>query len=186
MPGRPSFHVNYSILCSWVFLNVKQNTPSLSHVRCFPIQQSFDFIHCSKIPFSIFVILQYVSKMRLLLSLSSSSTIRLRPPGMFFPPGNRLPISFVVFLYFSFLQVCDLFFLGNLLSSILCICSVQFILYCVNFSLISKIPNSYLMQLFLFLPKVYILPMVLKNSFQRLQFSSCLIDLGTSSQIRTV
>ena len=39
---------------------------------------------------------------------SSSSTIRLRPLGMFLPPGNQLPISFVIFLYFFSLQVCNL------------------------------------------------------------------------------
>jgi hypothetical protein len=34
------------------------------------------------------------------------------------------------------------------------------------------------MSLLLFCPKVYILPLVLKISFQQLQFSSCLIGLG--------
>ena len=71
-----------------------------------------------------------------LSSSSSSSTIRLRPLGLFLPPRNHLPISLLVFLYFFFLWVCNLnFFLGSLLSSILCISSLQFILYCVNLSL---------------------------------------------------
>ena len=46
--------------------------------------------------------------------LNSSSTIRLRPLGLLLLPGSHLPISFVVFLYFFSLQVCNLkFFLGN-------------------------------------------------------------------------
>jgi hypothetical protein len=43
------------------------------------------------------------------------------------------------------------FFSGSLLSFILCICPLQFILYCVNLSLILKIPNCSLMSLFLLL-----------------------------------
>ena len=39
--------------------------------------------------------------------MSSSSTIRLRPLGLFLPPENHLPISLVVFLYFTSLQVCN-------------------------------------------------------------------------------
>ena len=46
------------------------------------------------------------------LSLSSLSTINLRPLGLFIPPRNHLPISFMVFLYFSSLQVCNLKFFG--------------------------------------------------------------------------
>ena len=68
------------------------------------------------------------------------------PLGLFLPPGNHLPIQFVVSL-----QICNLIFLRSLLSSILCICSLQFILYCVNLSLILKIPNRSLTSLFLFL-----------------------------------
>ena len=80
------------------------------------------------------------------------STIRLSPLGLFLPLWNHLLISFVVFLYFFSLQVCNLnFFLGSLLSSILCICSLQFILYCVNLSFILKIPNCSLMSLLIFL-----------------------------------
>ena len=113
-------------------------------------------------------------------SSSSSSSINLRPLGLFLPPGKHLPISFVVFLYFFSFQVCNLIFLGNLLSSILCICCLQCILYYVNFSLTSKIPNCSLVSLFLFLfcPKVYIIPLVLKTSFQQLQFPSGLIGYG--------
>jgi len=48
------------------------------------------------------------------------------------------PFRFVIYL-----------FLGSLLSSILCICSLQFILYCVNLSLILKMPNCSLMSLLL-------------------------------------
>ena len=78
------------------------------------------------------------------------------------------------------------FLFGSLLSSILCICSLQFILYCVNLSFILKIPNCSLMSLLLFFsPKVYIVPLVLKISFQQLQFSSCMFYLGTSSHCRT-
>ena len=40
-------------------------------------------------------------------SSPSSSSIRLRPFGLFLPPGNHLPISFVVFLYFFSVQVCN-------------------------------------------------------------------------------
>ena len=40
------------------------------------------------------------------VSLSSSS-ITLRPLGRFLPPGNHLPLSFVVFLYLFSLQVCN-------------------------------------------------------------------------------
>ena len=40
----------------------------------------------------------------------SSSSIWLRPLGLFLPPRNHLPISFVVFLYIFFLQVCHLKF----------------------------------------------------------------------------
>ena len=77
----------------------------------------------------------------------SSSTIRFRPLFLFLPPRNHLPISLVVFLYYFSLQVCNFvfFFLGSQLSSILCICSLQFILYCANLSLIRKIPNFSLM-----------------------------------------
>ena len=42
--------------------------------------------------------------------LLSSSTIRLRPLGLFHPPGNHLPILSLVFLYFFSLQVCNLIF----------------------------------------------------------------------------
>ena len=117
----------------------------------------------------------------------SSSTIRLRPLGLSLPPGNHLPISFVVFLYFFSHQVCNIIFLGSLLSSIFCVCSLQLILYYVNLSLILKMPNCSLMSLvlFCFCPKVYILPLVLKILFQQLQFSSCLIGLGTSSHCHT-
>jgi Amino acid permease. len=41
------------------------------------------------------------------IEVSSASTIRLRPLGLFLPPGNHLPISFMVFLYFFSLQVCN-------------------------------------------------------------------------------
>ena len=41
---------------------------------------------------------------------NSSSTIRLRHLGLFLPPGNHLPISLVIFLYFFSLQVCNLNF----------------------------------------------------------------------------
>ena len=80
----------------------------------------------------------------------SSSTIRLRPIGLFLPPGNHLPISLVVFLYFFSPFRFVIFCLGSLLSSILCICSLQFILYSVNLSLILKIRNCSLMSLLLF------------------------------------
>ena len=40
----------------------------------------------------------------------SSSTIRLRTLGLFLPPENHISISFVVFLYFFPLQVCNLIF----------------------------------------------------------------------------
>ena len=40
--------------------------------------------------------------------ITVSSNIRLRPLGLFLPPGIHLPISFVVFLYFFSLQVCNL------------------------------------------------------------------------------
>ena len=63
--------------------------------------------------------------------------------------------------------------MGSVLSSILCICSLQFIWYSINLLLILKI--SVLMSLLLLCPKVHILPLVLKMSFQQLQFSSCLI-----------
>ena len=43
---------------------------------------------------------------------SLSSSIRLRPLGLFLPPGNHLPISFVVFLHCFSLQVCKLTFFG--------------------------------------------------------------------------
>ena len=105
-----------------------------------------------------FFILKYLQMCHCLKlrKYSSSSTIRLWPLGPFLPPGNHLSISFVVFLYFFSLQVYNLiFFLGSLLSSILCICSLQFILYCVNLSLILKMPNCFLMSLllFFFVPK---------------------------------
>ena len=73
--------------------------------------------------------------------ISLSSTIRVRPLGLYLPPGNHLPISSVIFQYFFSLQVCNLIFLCNLLSFILYVCSLQFILYCVNLPLILKIPN---------------------------------------------
>ena len=81
---------------------------------------------------------------------SSTSTMRLRPLGLFLLPGNHLLISFVVFLFFFSLQVC-LNFLGSLLSSVICICSLEFILYCFYFSLTLKIPNCSLMSLIHFL-----------------------------------
>ena len=109
------------------------------------------------------------------LTIISSSTIRLRPHGLFLPPGNHLSISFVIFLYFFSLQVCNFF--GSLLSSNLCICSLQFILYCVNLSLILKMPNCSLTSLLFFCPKVYILPLVLKISFQQLHFLCYVIYL---------
>ena len=95
-------------------------------------------------------------------------------------------MELVIFLYFFSLQVCDLTFLGNLLSSILCKFSLQFILYCLNLSLILNIPNCSLMSLLLFCPKVYIMPLVLKISFQQLQFSSCLIDTITNNTMKIV
>ena len=49
--------------------------------------------------------------------------------------------------------VVQIFFLGSLLSSIHCICSLQFILHCANLSLILKMPNCSLMSLLLFLYK---------------------------------
>ena len=61
------------------------------------------------------------------------SFIRLRPLDLFLPTGNHLPISFVASLYLFSLQVWNLNFLGSLLSSILRICSLQFVLYCVNY-----------------------------------------------------
>ena len=45
------------------------------------------------------------------ISIDASSTIKLRPLGLFLPPGNHLPISFVVCLYFVSLQVYNLKFL---------------------------------------------------------------------------
>ena len=83
-----------------------------------------------------------------------SSTIRLRPLGLFLPPGNHLTISFEVFLYFFSLQVCNLIFFCSLLSSILCICSLQFTLYCINLPLILKMPNCSLMSQLLFWSKI--------------------------------
>ena len=73
--------------------------------------------------------------------------------------------------------------LRGLLSSFLCICTVQFILYCVNLSLILKIPNCSLMSLLLLLYQSVCPFIGLKN--QQLQFSSCLIGLGISSHCRT-
>ena len=105
------------------------------------------------------------SYLKMIVSSSSSSTIRLRPLGLFLPPRNHLLISFVVLLYFFSLQVCNLIFFCSVLSSILCICSLQFILYYVNLSLILKMPNCSLMSVLLFCEKVYILPLVLKISF---------------------
>ena len=116
---------------------------------------------------------------------SLSSTIKLRSLVLFLPPRNHLPISLVVLLYFFSRQVSNLKFLDSLLSSILCICPLQFILYCVNLSLILKMPNVLLCRYYLFCPKVYILPLVLKISFQQLQFSFCLIGLGTSPHCLT-
>ena len=116
---------------------------------------------------------------------SSSSTIRLRPLGLLLPPINHLPISFVVFLCFFFLQVCNVNFLGSLLSSILCICSLQFIVYCGNLSLILKMPNCSLMSLLLFLSQSVYPVNGFKNFIPQLQFSSCLIGLGTSSHCHT-
>ena len=89
----------------------------------------------------------------LLLLLLSSSTITLWLLSRVLPPGNHLPISFAIFLYFFSLQVCNLNFLGSMLSSILCICSLQSILYCVNLSLILKMPNCSLMSVLLFVQK---------------------------------
>ena len=43
-------------------------------------------------------------------SSSSSSPSPIRPLGLFLPPENHLPISFVVFLYFFSLQVCNFIF----------------------------------------------------------------------------
>ena len=86
--------------------------------------------------------------------LNTSSTIMLRPLDMFLSPGNHLPILSVVFLYFFSFQVCNKkIVLGSLLSSIFCVCPLLFILYCVNFSLILKMPNCSLMSLLLFLSK---------------------------------
>ena len=66
----------------------------------------------------------------------SSSTPRLRPLCLFLPPLNYLLISFVVFLYFFFLQVCDLKFFGQSVVIHYLYMFFQFILYCVNLSLI--------------------------------------------------
>jgi hypothetical protein len=99
------------------------------------------------------------------IKINSSSTIRLSLLGLFLPPGYHLPISFVVFIYFFSLQVWNLNFLGSLLSSILCICSLQCILYCVNLSVILKMSNCSLMSILLFCRQVYILPLVLIISF---------------------
>ena len=79
---------------------------------------------------------------------SSSSTIRPVPSSR-----KSSPHLVCNLLYFFSLQVCNLNYLGSLLSSILCICSLQFILYCVNLSLILKMPNCSLMSLLLFLSK---------------------------------
>ena len=97
------------------------------------------------------------------LQILSSSFIMLRPLGLFFPTGNHLPISFVASLYLFSLQVLNLIFLGSLLSSILRICSLQFILYCVNLSLILKMPNCSLMSLLLILSQSVYPAIGLKN-----------------------
>ena len=83
---------------------------------------------------------------------------QFRPLDLFLPPGNHLPISFVIFLYFFSLQFCNLIFLFlvSLLPSILGICSLQFILYCVNLWLILKMSNCSLMSLLLSCPKVFL------------------------------
>ena len=44
------------------------------------------------------------------LKIESLSNIRLKPLGLFLSPGNHLSISFVAFLYFFSLQVCNLMF----------------------------------------------------------------------------
>ena len=92
-----------------------------------------------------------------------SSTIMLRPLVLFLPPGNHLPISFAVFLYFFSLQICNLIFFYNLLPSILCICSLQFILYCINLSLYKKMLNCSLMSVLLFLSQSVYPAIGLKN-----------------------
>ena len=102
--------------------------------------------------------------------LIASSTIRLRPLGLFLPPGNHLLILFMVFLFFLSLQVSSVIFLGSLLSSILCICSLQFILYCVNLSKVLKTPNfSYLAISFFFFQKcIYLLYFLWQCNYQML------------------
>jgi hypothetical protein len=55
-----------------------------------------------------------------------------------------------VYISSPFRFVIKNFFLGSLLSSFFYICSLQFILYCINFSLILKMPNCSLMSLLLF------------------------------------
>ena len=60
-------------------------------------------VYCQRLPTKILIFFS---------NTISSSTIRLRPLSLFLPPGNHLPISFVVFLYFFSLQVCNLKFFG--------------------------------------------------------------------------
>jgi hypothetical protein len=83
------------------------------------------------------------------------SSLRPKPLGLFLPPGNHLPISFMVFLYFLSLQVYNLIFFEYSMSYILYICSLQFILYCDKLSLILNIPNCSLMSLLFLSQSVY-------------------------------
>ena len=89
-------------LILWLFLCYltefkKTNAPS----------SSIPLLHGIFLP-TVRVLLVWQSTRRKGKSSSSSSTIRLRPLSLFLPPGNHLPISFVVFIYFFSLQVCNL------------------------------------------------------------------------------
>ena len=50
----------------------------------------------------LFCFTRYVKR----VCFSQSSTIRLKPLGLFLPPGNHLAISFVVFPYLFSVEVC--------------------------------------------------------------------------------
>ena len=101
---------------------------------------------------------------------SSSSTIRLRPLGLFLPPGNHLPYHLWSSYITSSFRFVFFFFFGILLF-IICICFLQFILYCVNLSLILEMPNCSLMSLLLsFVPKCISCHWSYKSHFSSFNF----------------
>ena len=103
----------------WQYFIARYNYPSLQAYY----KQSYWFLNC----LTSGLILIMIYNITIVFFPSASSTIRLKHLGLFLPPGNHLPISFVVFLYFFSLQVyntvaCSKMVIALLPSSILATC----------------------------------------------------------------